>query len=142
MLLKIRGECEILGVKFTNTFILYNNNKHLPIEKGKDSIITLKKNSRYVFPKRNTEQDQSKIGTKIWGNIIKSILKSNRKRIIIIGPSDTGKSTLTLFLANKLIRFKTTYNRFRYRSRRIITSNLHRSGNNIKANNRPCRSQS
>jgi len=103
VLLKIRGECEILGVKFTNTFILYNNNKHLPIEKGKDSIITLKKNSRYVFPKRNTEQDQSKIGTKIWGNIIKSILKSNRKRIIIIGPSDTGKSTLTLFLANKLI---------------------------------------
>jgi polynucleotide 5'-hydroxyl-kinase GRC3/NOL9 len=103
VLLKIRGECEILGVKFTNTLILYNNNKHLPIEKAKDSVITLKKNSRYVFPKRNTGQDQSKIGTKIWGNIIKSILKSNRKRIIIIGPSDAGKSTLTLFLANKLI---------------------------------------
>jgi polynucleotide 5'-hydroxyl-kinase GRC3/NOL9 len=103
VLLKIRGECEILGVKFTNTFILYNNNKYLPIEKGKDSIITLKKNSRFIFPKRNTEQNQSKIGTKIWDNIIKSIVKSNRKRIIIIGPSDAGKSTLTLFIANKLI---------------------------------------
>ncbi len=103
VLLKIRGECEVLGVKFTNTFISYNNNKYLPIEKGKDSTITLKKNSRYTFPKRNTEQDQSKIGTKIWDNIIKSIVKSNRKRIIIIGPSDAGKSTLTLFIANKLI---------------------------------------
>ena len=57
VLLKIRGECEILGVKFTNTFILYNNNKYLPIEKGKDSIITLKKNSRCIFPKRTTEQE-------------------------------------------------------------------------------------
>jgi polynucleotide 5'-hydroxyl-kinase GRC3/NOL9 len=103
VLLKIRGECEILGVKFTNTFILYNNNKYLPIEKGKDSIITLRKNSRCIFPKRTTEQDQSKIGTKMWDNIIRSIVKSNRKRIIIIGPSDAGKSTLTLFLANKLI---------------------------------------
>ncbi len=47
--------------------------------------------------------DQSKIGTSIWNNIIDSIVKTNRKKIIIIGPSDTGKSTLTLFIANKLI---------------------------------------
>ncbi|MDQ6724328.1 MAG: hypothetical protein M3Z01_08710 [Thermoproteota archaeon] len=103
ILLKVRGECEILGAKFKNTFILYNNNKYLPIEKDNDTIITAKKGSKYFDPKKNTIVDQDKIGTRIWNNIINSIFHTNRKRIIIIGPSDTGKSTLTLFLANKLI---------------------------------------
>ena len=104
ILLKVRGECEILGVKFKNTFILYNNNKYLPIEKDKDTIITAKKGSKYVDPKKKTIVDQNQIGTRIWNDIINSIEKTNRKRIIIIGSSDTGKSTLTLFIANKLIR--------------------------------------
>lgn len=103
ILLKVRGECEILGAKFKNTFILYNNNKYLPIEKNNDTIITAKKGANYFDPKKNTIVDQDKIGTGIWNNIINSIFHTNRKRIIIIGPSDTGKSTLTLFLANKLI---------------------------------------
>ena len=44
-----------------------------------------------------------KLEPQIPNNIIDSIVKTNRKKIIIIGPSDTGKSTLTLFIANKLI---------------------------------------
>lgn len=104
VLLKVKGECEILGTRFANTLITYKNNKYLPIEKCKDSTITLKKNSHYVFPRRNTVHDQSRTGTRIWNNLIESILKTNRNRIIIIGPADSGKSTLTLFLANKLIR--------------------------------------
>ena len=72
--LKIRGECEILGVRFTNTFILYNNNKYLPIEKGKDSIITLKKNSRCIFPKRTrTESVQN------WDKNVGQYYKVNSK---------------------------------------------------------------
>lgn len=55
ILLKVRGECEILGVKFKNTFILYNNNKYLPIEKDKDTIITAKKGSNYVDPKKKQQ---------------------------------------------------------------------------------------
>jgi polynucleotide 5'-hydroxyl-kinase GRC3/NOL9 len=103
ILLKVRGECEILGVKFKNTFISYNNNKYLPIEKDKDTIITAKKGSNYVDPKKKATVDQNQIGTRIWNDIINSIEKTNRKKIIIIGSSDTGKSTLTLFIANKLI---------------------------------------
>lgn len=103
ILLKVRGECEILGVKFKNTFILFNNNKYLPIEKNNDTIITAKKGSNYFDPKKNTTGDKDEIGTRIWNNIIDSIVNTNRKRIIIIGRSDTGKSTLTLFIANKLI---------------------------------------
>jgi polynucleotide 5'-hydroxyl-kinase GRC3/NOL9 len=104
ILLKVRGECEILGVKFKNTFILYNNNKYLPIEKDKDTIITAKEGSKNVDPKKKTTVDQNQIGTRIWNDIINSIEKTKKKKIIIIGPSDTGKSTLTLFIANKLIR--------------------------------------
>lgn len=103
VLLKVRGECEILGVKFRNTFILYNNNKYLPIEKHNDTIITAKKGSKYIEPEQKTIVDQNQVGTRIWNDIINSIVKTKRKKIIIIGSSDTGKSTLTLFIANKLI---------------------------------------
>jgi polynucleotide 5'-hydroxyl-kinase GRC3/NOL9 len=102
VLLKVRGECEILGVKFRNTVILYNNNKYLPIEKNNDTIITVKKGLNYLDLEKN-KIEQNTIGTKIWDNIINSIQETGRKRIIIIGPSDTGKSTLTLFISNKLI---------------------------------------
>jgi polynucleotide 5'-hydroxyl-kinase GRC3/NOL9 len=102
VLLKVRGECEILGVKFRNTVIPYNNNKYLPIEKNDDTIITVKKGLNYLDLEKN-KIEQNTIGTKIWDNIINSIEETGRKRIIIIGPSDTGKSTLTLFIANKLI---------------------------------------
>jgi polynucleotide 5'-hydroxyl-kinase GRC3/NOL9 len=102
VLLKVRGECEILGVKFKNTVILYNNNKYLPVEKNNDTIITAKKGLNYFDLEKN-KIEQNTIGTKIWDNIINSIEETGRKKIIIIGPSDTGKSTLTLFIANKLI---------------------------------------
>lgn len=103
ILLKVIGECEILGVKFRNTFILYNNNKYLPIEKDTNTIITVKRDSNYIDVGNNENYNTNRIGTAIWSNIITNILNTNRKRIIIIGSSDTGKSTLTLYLANKLI---------------------------------------
>ena len=102
ILLNVIGECEILGVKFKDTIIRYNNNKYLPIEKDQNAKITVKDDSKRFFIEYATD-NQSKIGTSIWSNIIDSIIKTNRKKIIIIGPSDTGKSTLTLFIANKLI---------------------------------------
>jgi polynucleotide 5'-hydroxyl-kinase GRC3/NOL9 len=102
ILLKVTGECEILGVKFKDTFIPYNNNKYLPIEKDQNARITVKNDSKR-FDIEYATGNQSKIGTSIWNNIIDSIVKTNRRKIIIIGPSDTGKSTLTLFIANKLI---------------------------------------
>ena len=85
VLLKVRGECEILGVKFKNTVILYNNNKYLPIEKNNDTIITVKKGLNYLDLEKN-KIEQNTIGTKIWNNIINSIEETSRKRIIIIGP--------------------------------------------------------
>ena len=102
ILLKVTGECEILGVRFKDTVIQYNNNKFIPIEKDQNTKITVNKDSKR-FDIENAIYNQSKIGTSIWNSIIDSIVKTNRKKIIIIGPSDTGKSTLTLFIANKLL---------------------------------------
>ena len=103
ILFKVIGECEILGVKFKNTFIVYNNNKYLPIEKGNSTIIKVKKDLEYIVLKDNGNNNSKEIGTSMWNNIITTILKTNRRKIIIIGSSDTGKSTLTLYIANKLI---------------------------------------
>ncbi len=102
-LIKVLGECEILGIRFKNTFIKYENNKIIPIEKKEKTIITIKKG----FPFTNfikSKMDQERVGTKIWNNIIGQIIKTNRKIIIIIGPSDTGKSTLTLYISNFMIK--------------------------------------
>ncbi len=67
--MKVRGECEILGVKFKNTFIVYKNNKYLPIEKSTDTIITLKKGKNYFNLEKNSKYDQDQIGTNIWDSI-------------------------------------------------------------------------
>ena len=101
-LIKVLGECEILGITFKNTFIKYENNKIIPIEKKEKTIITIKKG--YFINFKELKMDQEYVGTRIWNNIINQIIKTNRKNIIIIGSSDTGKSTLTLYISNFLIK--------------------------------------
>ena len=62
ILLKVTGECEILGVKFKDTVIQYNNNKYLPIEKNQNARITVKNGSKR-FDIEYATGNQSKIGT-------------------------------------------------------------------------------
>ncbi|HXT82912.1 MAG TPA: Clp1/GlmU family protein [Verrucomicrobiae bacterium] len=101
-LIKVLGECEILGKRFKNTFIKYENNKIIPIEKKEKTIITIK--NGYFINFKKLKMDQEYVGTRIWNNVINQIIKTNRKNIIIIGSSDTGKSTLTLYISNFLIK--------------------------------------
>ncbi len=100
---KVIGKCEILGAKFSNTYVSYNNNKVIPIEKENNTRIVIKQRynrSSFQVLHPHSEND---IGTKIWVNIINEILKTKRKKIIILGPVDSGKSTLSIFIANKII---------------------------------------
>lgn len=60
--MKVRGECEILGVKFKNTFIIYQNNKYLPIEKNTDTIISLKKGKNYFNLEKKSNTTKTKLG--------------------------------------------------------------------------------
>ncbi len=102
-LIKVLGECEILGVKFKNTFIKYKNNKIIPIEKKEKTSITIKKGLLYPNFK-NLIMGHEIAGTKMWNSIIDKLIKTKRKNILIIGSSDTGKSTLTLYISNFLIK--------------------------------------
>jgi polynucleotide 5'-hydroxyl-kinase GRC3/NOL9 len=99
---KVIGKCEILGAKFSNTYVSYNNNKVIPIEKENSARIIIKQRYRSSsqIGQPHLEND---IGTKIWANIMNEILKTKRKKIIILGPVDSGKSTLSIFIANKII---------------------------------------
>lgn len=101
---KIVGKCEILGTSFENTTISYRANKILPIETTNNTIISLinedpsdNKNRFSIYLK------QPMTGTKIWEKTKDKVLKSKYSKILIIGPTDSGKSTITLFLANKLV---------------------------------------
>lgn len=102
--IKISGKCEILGASFEDTSIIYKSNKILPIETTNKTTISLinedplDENNRFSICTR-----QNVLGTRIWENIKDQIIKSNYKKILILGPTDSGKSTLTLFLANKFV---------------------------------------
>ena len=50
-----------------------------------------------------TIRHHKKIGISIWKDLVRNVLKQEKKRIIIIGPSNSGKSTLSLYLANVFI---------------------------------------
>ncbi len=105
--IKVLGECEILGVQFKNTHITYKNNKILPIEKYPDAKIKILKNNNKnnlsSYEKYLISHNNKGIGTKIWIDTVNTILTSGKRKIIIIGPTDSGKSTFSLFLANKLL---------------------------------------
>lgn len=100
----IIGECNILGVKFNDTCVNIKSNKMLPIEKSENSKLIINKNINQSNQIMRVFSQQDKIGTSIWKTLVDNLLELNRKRIIIIGPTDAGKSTFTLFLANKFLQ--------------------------------------
>ena len=51
----------------------------------------------------STIRHHKKFGISIWKDLVRNVLKQEKKRIIIIGPSNSGKSTLSLYMANVFI---------------------------------------
>jgi len=98
----VDGECYILGVKITNQKIFWNSTKVLPIEKNENTRIRLIGNKGQINGSL-TKRDLSNLGMSIWKKISDEILKQKNKTIAVIGPSDSGKSTFSLYLANRLI---------------------------------------
>lgn len=103
IVLKLQGECNILGVKFKNQHITLKSNKIIPIEKNKNAVIKVLGNNKPIRFNDLVMQSPKRIGIWIWADLIKNILKQRKKRIIIIGSTDSGKSTLALYLANRFI---------------------------------------
>ncbi|MEM4312234.1 MAG: Clp1/GlmU family protein [Nitrososphaerales archaeon] len=80
----------LLGVNI-NSPIIVRRNKVLPFEALKDCKVEihLGEDSWYKVERGN-------LGVKIWSNLTKEL----NKKIIIIGPNDSGKSTLSSYLSN------------------------------------------
>jgi polynucleotide 5'-hydroxyl-kinase GRC3/NOL9 len=100
VLLEIKGECNILGVKFRNECISWESSRIIPIEKNNNSTLSIIDGRRWNHHRYDTISHHKRIGISIWKDLVRNILKQEKKRIIIIGPTNSGKSTLSLYLAN------------------------------------------
>ncbi len=100
-IITVDGECYILGVKITNQKIFWNSSKVLPIEKKENTRIQLIGNKGQINDSLS-KKDLSNLGMSIWKKISDEILNQKNKTIAVIGPSDSGKSTFSLYLANRL----------------------------------------
>jgi polynucleotide 5'-hydroxyl-kinase GRC3/NOL9 len=103
VLLKIKGQCNILGVQCENECIGWESSRIIPVEKNNNSTLSIVWGKSWNHHMHETTSHNKKIGTLIWKDLVRNILKQEKKRIIIIGPSNSGKSTLSLYLANLFI---------------------------------------
>ena len=100
VLLEIKGECNILGVKYKNECIGWESNRIIPVEKNINSTLSIIRGRSLKYHYHETIRYNKKFGISIWKGLVKNVLRQEKKRIIIIGPSNSGKSTLSLYMAN------------------------------------------
>ena len=103
ILLEIKGECNILGVKCKNECIGWESNRIIPVEKNDNSTLSIIRGGSWNYHNHETIRHHKKFGISIWKDLVRNVLKQEKKRIIIIGPCNSGKSTLSLYLANLFI---------------------------------------
>lgn len=92
------GEVSVLGLPLKiNQVVVVRKNKVLPFELINDSsiIITLGENGDYSV-------EQGNVGTKIWDSVVNRVFmnKTLPRKVILIGETDSGKSTLATYLIN------------------------------------------
>ena len=100
VLLEIKGECNILGVKCKNECIGWESSRIIPVEKNINSTLSIIRGRSLKYHYHETIRYNKKFGISIWKGLVKNVLRQEKKRIIIIGPSNSGKSTLSLYMAN------------------------------------------
>ncbi len=103
VLLEIKGECNILGVKCKNERIGWESSRVIPVEKNNNSTLSIIRGRNWNHHNPETNEHHKNFGISIWKDLVRNVLKQEKKRIIIIGPSNSGKSTLSLYMANVFI---------------------------------------
>jgi polynucleotide 5'-hydroxyl-kinase GRC3/NOL9 len=95
-IIKTNNNANILGVNIKDKVIKVRDNKFLPIEseEGSQLSILLEEDGKYYIKRRE------EVGVSIWGNIKDAVLFKEPRCIVIIGSNDSGKSTLSTYLAN------------------------------------------
>ena len=95
----LEGKGWVLGRDVSNSRVLVNVGKILPFEKGSNSKI-------HCIGGESWLASCSFAGTSIWKDIIQRILFDVRilRTVLIIGNSDTGKSTFAVYLINEVLK--------------------------------------
>ena len=98
----LKGSCQVLGKDISNRKVSVSEGKILPFEiyYGCKIDINFGKGGKIWVA------DYSEAGTRIWRGIIQKVFfeKKVPKLLLIIGESDTGKSTLTTYILNVAIK--------------------------------------
>jgi polynucleotide 5'-hydroxyl-kinase GRC3/NOL9 len=95
----LEGKGWVLGKDVSNSRVLVNVGKILPFEKGSNCKI-------HCIGGESWLASCSFAGTSIWKDIVQRILFGVRilRTVLIIGNSDTGKSTFAVYLINEVLK--------------------------------------
>jgi polynucleotide 5'-hydroxyl-kinase GRC3/NOL9 len=100
----VNGPCHVLGSDVSGKIIEVRAGKALPFELSNRCRLQ----ARLGYGARLWWADPNEAGTSIWHSLAKQVLSAlaaGRKiTLILMGDTDTGKSTLTIYLANMAIR--------------------------------------
>jgi polynucleotide 5'-hydroxyl-kinase GRC3/NOL9 len=99
-MVSLLGTCHVLGKDITNDKVSVEAGKILPFDINSPCKIhvDLSKGGRAWL------SDPSNAGTTIWQEIIQRIFIEKPRTILIIGESDTGKSTLATYIINLALK--------------------------------------
>lgn len=95
----VSGEIEILGWKLAqDKIIVIRRGKVVPIETPSNAKINIKTQSKLI-----TKTEKNRAGTSLWKEYLSNLNLKNYRKILILGSTDSGKTTLSTFLANYYI---------------------------------------
>jgi polynucleotide 5'-hydroxyl-kinase GRC3/NOL9 len=108
MKVAIRNEASILGKDVSDSEMICGEGKVWPIETKSSCEVVLsrfgeKQNDKSEFWIRNRQE----VGTKIWEDIICQVFRgaaARFKSILVLGPADSGKTTLSTYIINQAIK--------------------------------------
>ncbi len=92
---RVDGICRVLGMDVSGKTVHVRSGRILPFEPATDCILE-------VLGGEIWDAEPYGAGTAMWTGLVKRILGTNRRRIVvmILGATDTGKSTLSTYIAN------------------------------------------
>ncbi len=95
---RCRGSVTILGMDVDGREVNVRHGKILPLEAHGPATVSLvieEGVGDYMV-----ERGSSRVGTGIWQEVIDAIKGSRPKRVMLVGATDTGKSTLAAYISN------------------------------------------
>ncbi|MDR4492177.1 MAG: Clp1/GlmU family protein [Candidatus Nitrosocosmicus sp.] len=104
IVIDIVGRINIIGAYYKNQKIRWDQHKVLPIEFEDSTEIRFIGKTTSIFATHNLRYSSLRLGTRIWDPIFSDIMHQKGDVILILGSSNSGKSSFSLFLVNKFIK--------------------------------------